>query len=145
MISLKSPRATWDDEENDRLCRTKLGSYYGRMPDRHNCLFGMDESQKGAHSSEQKVCFLCRGVLAYLLPRYHVITGSKIEYKYGLNSKKWVSMGAAGLHGAAVLEATGPNTLVHFCMAFPRGILLSAICYDKFNINNIFKGLQQNK
>lgn len=43
VIPLKPPRATWEGEDEDRFGRSKLGSYYERMPDGGSCLFGKGE------------------------------------------------------------------------------------------------------
>lgn len=48
VVPLRPPRAAWAADERDRLARSKLGSYYERLPDGRNHLFAPTESGKGA-------------------------------------------------------------------------------------------------
>lgn len=55
VIPLRPPETDAIDDERDRIAFSKLGSYYERRPDGHNCLFGKDESGKGTVLKELKV------------------------------------------------------------------------------------------
>ncbi|GAB0496362.1 hypothetical protein MMPV_007674 [Pyropia vietnamensis] len=47
VVPLQPPRAAWATDERDRLARSKLGSYYERMPNGRNHLFAPTESGSG--------------------------------------------------------------------------------------------------
>lgn len=56
VIPLRPPRATWEEgEEKDRICMSKLGSYYERRPDGGKTLFGQGENLKGTLLVDFKV------------------------------------------------------------------------------------------
>lgn len=56
VIPLQPPRATWQDDEKDRIAYSKLGSYYERRPDGANTLFGRGENgNKGVILQDLKV------------------------------------------------------------------------------------------
>ncbi|KAK1860947.1 hypothetical protein I4F81_003533 [Pyropia yezoensis] len=47
VVPLQPPRAAWAPGERDRLARSKLGSYYERLPNGRNHLFAPTESGSG--------------------------------------------------------------------------------------------------
>ncbi|CAN8066689.1 unnamed protein product [Agarophyton chilense] len=55
VILLRPPRTESVDDQRDRIALSKLGSYYERRPDGHNCLFGEGESGKGTVLTQLKV------------------------------------------------------------------------------------------
>ncbi|PXF41436.1 hypothetical protein BWQ96_08817 [Gracilariopsis chorda] len=55
VIPLRPPRVDREEDQSDRIAYSKLGSYYERRPDGHNCLFGENESGKGTVLTELKI------------------------------------------------------------------------------------------
>lgn len=55
VVPLRPPRAKWDPCDRDRICMSKLGSYYERRPDGANSLFADGESGKGTVLKELRV------------------------------------------------------------------------------------------
>ncbi|KAI0566533.1 hypothetical protein FGB62_7g326 [Gracilaria domingensis] len=55
VIPLRPPSADIANDLRDRMALSKLGSYYERRPDGHNCLFGDGESGKGTVLAQLKV------------------------------------------------------------------------------------------